>query len=247
MHRVELALDEPFDRGVHRGHRRRARGVDDEVRPAQVEEVRDPARQAVAELARHRVLGRRRQPGLQARVQLRGDRRPRVRGQGREARRVPEPARELGERQAHRGQVVLLAGHRVAQHDGGPLGVQRPLGPAVVGERHARAGDAPLLRVVHRVGDRRGDRQMPSERVPLPVAHPAADLRVRALGRVRVRVVVEVRVPARRVDVGDRVAAPGDVVPEGAGVGGVGEDGAHADDGDGVLGGCAHGVLQVRR
>ena len=74
-------------------------------------------------------------------------------------------------------------------------------------ERHPRAGDRPLLAVVHRVADLRRDRQLPAERIPLPVAHPAADLRVGLVGRLRIGVVVQRRVPAVGVDVADRVAA----------------------------------------
>ena len=209
------SLDQALDRRVHRGHRRRAGRVDDEVRPAQVEQVRDAPGEAVAELARHRVLGGRRQVGLHARVQLGGDRGAHVRRQRGEARGVFEVARELGEREAQRRQVVLLARHRVAEDHRGALEVERPAGPAVVHQRHARAGDRPLLGVVHRLADARRDRQLPGERVPVPLAHPAADLRVRLVGRLRVGVVVERGIPARRVDVADRVVAVAQVGPEG--------------------------------
>ena len=74
-----------------------------------------------------------------------------------------------------------------------------------------------------------------AERIPLPVSDPAADLRVGLLRRLRIRVVVERRVPPVGVDVADRVAAGGDVSPERRRVGGVGEDRADADDRGGAV------------
>ena len=55
-------------------------------------------------------------------------------------------------------------------------------------------------------------------------------------GLLRIRVVVQGRIPARGVDLADRVAAVGHVVPEGARIGRVGQDRPDTDDRDGVVG-----------
>jgi hypothetical protein len=55
--RVEVPGDEAVARGAHRRESRGAGGVGDVVRPVEVEKVRDAPGDAVAELARHRVLG----------------------------------------------------------------------------------------------------------------------------------------------------------------------------------------------
>ena len=54
---VVVALHEPFDRGADRRHGRGAGRVDDVVRSVEVEEVGDPAGDAVRQLAGHRVFG----------------------------------------------------------------------------------------------------------------------------------------------------------------------------------------------
>jgi hypothetical protein len=140
-----------------------------------------------------------------------------------------EVADHLGGGDAQRRLVVLLAGHRVADDHGGAVAVDLL---AVVGEHLTRAGDRPLLGLVHRVGDRRWDRQPPRERLPRVVADPPADLRVGLVRRLRVRVVVQRRIPALRVDLADRVATAGDVLPERRRVRCVRQDRAHPDDRD---------------
>ena len=87
---VELAVGEALDRRVHRRHRRRARGVDGEVRSVEVEEVGDAPGGAVAQLAGHRVLADAGQRRLQVGMQLALDRGPHV---ARAARRSSPPAR----------------------------------------------------------------------------------------------------------------------------------------------------------
>ena len=150
-------------------------------------------------------------PAIAARIGL---------GQRGEARRALELAGDLGERDAQRGEVVLLARHRVAEHDGGALEVDRTLRPAVVGQRHARAGDGPLLRVVHGVGRPAAGSAGASRAGPTRSRAPSRrSSSTSARSALRVGVVVERRVPARGVDVVDAVAAVGDVVPEGVGVG----------------------------
>ena len=122
---VERVVDEPGDGGVDRGERRCARGVDDEVRSVQVEQVGDPSRHAVAQLARHRVLGDLRIAVADQLAELGADRLADIVGQGLERRRLVELAGELGVGDAQRRQVVALAGHRVAEHDGGAFTVDR--------------------------------------------------------------------------------------------------------------------------
>ncbi len=80
QHGVVGALLEPFDGGVDRRHRRRARGVDDEVGPVEVEQVRQPAGDDVGQLAGHRVLGDRREAPVHPGPQFLDDRRPDVGG-----------------------------------------------------------------------------------------------------------------------------------------------------------------------
>src|SRR4029453_19645662 len=95
-----------------------------------------------------------------------------------EARRLRELVGELGELDAQRGEVVLLAGHRVPEYDRGAFGIEPALGMAEVVEGLARAGDAPLLTLVHRVADARRNRKLPRDGVPGGLAARAADVRV---------------------------------------------------------------------
>ena len=231
---VERVVDEPGDGGVDGGEGRCAGGVDHEVRPVQVEQVGDPAGHAVAELARHRVLGDLRIAAAEHLAELGADRLADVVGQGLERRCLVQLLGELGKGDAQRGQVVTLSGHRVAEHDGGALVLHRPCRPAVVEQGGPRAGDSPLLVVVHRLADTWRDRQLPGQRIPRPVAYPTADLGIGLVRRLRVGVVVESGVPALGRHLGDRVAAAAHVGPEARGVRRIGEDGAHADDGDGA-------------
>ena len=129
---VELVLEEPPDGGVDGGQRRGARRIADEVGPVEVEEVGDAARHAVGELARHGVLGDSGKPLAHADLELLGDRPPGLLGQGREGGSLGQGAGVLGEEDAQRGQVVLVARHRRADHDGGALEVEGPFGMAVV-------------------------------------------------------------------------------------------------------------------
>ncbi len=196
--RVEVALVEALDGGADRRHRRRARRVDDVVRAVEVEEVGDPPGDAVRELARHRVLGDLGQPLAHRAAELGGDGGTYLGGELAEARCGREGFGVLGEEHAQRGEVVLLAGHRVAEDHGGAIEVELARWVAEVDERLARAGDRPLLAVVHRVGDRRQDAHAPVQRLPCPVADPAADLRVALVGRLGVGVEVTRGIPAIR-------------------------------------------------
>ena len=228
--RVVLAVDQPLDRAGHGRQPGRAGGVGDVARPTEVEEVGDPSGDDVGQLARHGVLGDVGDGGPHALARLLEDRLAHLLGQGGERRRPLELAGELGEVDPQRGQVVPLPGHGVADHDRGPLVVERPLGPPVVDQRGPGQVDRPLLGVVHGVAHLRGDRELPPQRVPLEGPDPAADLRVGLVGCPGVGVVVQRGVPPVGGDLADGVAAVLDVLPEGRGVGGVGHDGGDADD-----------------
>ena len=160
----------------------------------------------VGQLARHRVLGDRRAVAVaRPACQLREDgARARRRAAGWNSASTRSAWRVLGERDAQRGQVVQLAAHRRAEDDAGALGVERPLGIAVVGQRLGGDGDRPLLALVHRGRDARRDAEaLPVE---LEAAHPAADLAVGLVRRGGIGVVVVGDAPALRRDFGDAVA-----------------------------------------
>jgi len=60
--------------------------------------------------------------------------------------------RVLWQESAQGREIVLFAGHGVAQDHGGTISVQRPLGIAVILQRFARAGNGPFLRPIHGFG-----------------------------------------------------------------------------------------------
>ncbi len=239
-HGVEVAGLEPLDGRVDGGHRRCACGVDGEVRTVEVEQVGDAAGDDVGQLAGHGVLGDAGEPPPHSGLHLLDDRGPQIGSERGERRCLGQLVGVLGEVHAHGRQVVEVSAHRVAQDHGGALRVERAVGVPVVGQGLTGRDDRPLLGAVHRVAHLRWDRQPPLERLPVPLANPATDLRVRLVGRQSVVVEVVVGVPAV-VDLADAVALVGDVVPERGNVGRVGEDGAHADDGDGAVDGLSHG------
>ena len=239
-HGVELVCGQAVDRRVERGHRRSARGVDDEVGPVEIEQVGDASRHHVAELARHGVLGDLGEAHSHPYTELLDDRPAHLGRQGRERWRALELACHLREGDAERRQVVVLAGHRIAEDDGRALVVDRF---AVVLEQRVGTGEGPLLPVVHRIADAWRDRELPGERIPLPLADPSADLRVRLVGRLVIGIEVERRVPAVGGDIANRVATGRDVGPEARSVGRVGQDRRYGDDGNGLH----HDVLSMSR
>ena len=135
----------------------------------------------------------------------------------RDRRRAPPPAarrsccvfrqlvRVFRKVHAQHGEVVFLAGHGIAEDHRRALRVQRALGISVILQGFARAGDRPLLRFVHGIGDARRNRQMPLHRVPHVLAHPAADLGIGLVGRRWIGIVIERRIPAVGRDLGDAV------------------------------------------
>src|SRR5579859_5491292 len=121
---------------------------------------------------------------------------------------------------------MFLAGHGITEDHGDAIWVQRALGISVVFEGFSSSGDCPLLRLIHSIGDARGNREMPFHGIPDLIAHPAANLRVRLVGGGVVRVVVESWVPTIGRDLSDAVAAGLYVVPESVDVRRIGQDGS---------------------
>jgi hypothetical protein len=148
-HGIEVVFLEPLDGGVERRHRRGTGGVADEVGTVEVEQVGDPAGDDVGQLAGHGVLGDLGQPPAETRLHLLEHATTDVVRQGREAGCVGQLVGDLGEADPQHGAVVLLAGHGVAQDHRGALGVEGPLGVAVVQQRLARRRQGPFLGPVH--------------------------------------------------------------------------------------------------
>ena len=70
---------------------------------------------------------------------------------------------------------MFFSRHGIAENHRGAIGVQRPLGEAVVLQRFAGARDRPFLRLIHGGDDAGRNTETPLHRVPHVVAHPAAD------------------------------------------------------------------------
>ena len=138
---VVVAVLEAFDGGIDCSKRRRTRRVDDEVRAVEVVEVGDTAGDDVAELTRHRVLGDVGKAPADAAVEFGDDGLADVRGKGQEAGRARQLVGILGEVGAHRGEVVHVARHGVAQDDRRAVGVEGTVRVAVV---HQRLADAAI-------------------------------------------------------------------------------------------------------
>ncbi len=156
-----------------------------------------------------------------------------IAGERLEAPALLELANELRERDPQRRACLLLAAHRVTEDDRGALEVKRPCGPAEVDHGGAGTVQGPLLHVIHLIGYPGRQGQMPGGGIPFPLTHPPADLAVRLVGRLRIRVVVQLGIPPGGIDLADAVSAGLDVIPEADGVGSVRKDGADSDDGDG--------------
>ncbi len=242
-HGVVVALLETLDGGADRRHRRRAGRVTDVVGTLEVEQVGDPARDDVGELAGHAVLGDVGEAIGDAGAELALDRLAHLGRQAAQAGRAGELPGVFGEEQPAGGDVVAVATHGVAEHHGGAVGVERTVRVAVVDERLARGGDRPLLGAVHLVGDARRDRQLPGDRIPGPVAHPTADLGVGLVGRLGIGIEVGRGLPTLGGRLADRVAAAPQVLPEGGHVGRIRQDRAQADDRDRCVLGLGHGSL----
>ncbi len=235
-HGVDPSLQQQADGRVEGRERRGAGRVGGEVGAAQVERVGDAPGDDVAQLAGHRVLGDggqlRADPGREALQQ------GAARGFGKrpELGKRLELAPDLGQQHAEGRQFVQLAAERVAEDDRGALGVDLPgAGVAGIGERVARAAEGPLLRHIHRRGDRGRDAK--ARALEAKAADEGANLRVGLVGRRRVRIVVIARVPALRRHLADAVAAGLDVFPERRGVVRIRKDRGEAHHCDGLAGG----------
>ena len=231
-HGVEAVVDQALDRRVHRRQARGAGRVGGEVGAAQVEQVGDASGHHVRQFARHRVfvdLGR---AGAEGITRLDEDALALLGRQLAEARRLLEPEQHLGQLDAHAAAVVLLAADRVAEDHRHAVGVDLPVRPAGVHQCRARGAHGPALALVHLLGHLGRYRQLPAQRIPGELAHPAADLRVSLVHRRVVGRVVQRRIPALGRHLGDRIAAFAQVGPEGLGVGRLRHDGRDTDDCD---------------
>ncbi len=235
QHRVIVALFESADRCADRCHRRGASRIGGEVWPVEVEHRSHASRDDVREFPGHRVFGDIRKVVAHSLHGLVDDRAPHRFRQRLKTRRPSELSRELGEEDAKRGLVVLVASHRVSENHGGAVTVESPIGVAVVEESFAARHDRPFLRPVHRLGDLRWNRKLPLERLPAIVAHPSANFRISLVDRLGVRVVVESRIPALRRSLGNAVATFGDVGPKRLGVRRIWEHGPDPDDSNGSM------------
>jgi hypothetical protein len=130
--------------------------------------------------------------------------------------------------------VVQLAAHRRAQNHTGAFGVERPVRVAVVGQRLVGNGDRPLLPFVHR------RRHLRWNAILLPVKletlHPAADLGIAFIWRGGVGIIIIGNAPAVGRSLSNAVTLMDNVLPESRRRRRIGEDGAHADNGDRSVG-----------
>jgi hypothetical protein len=244
---VEVAVLKALHRRLDRRHRRRARGVDGEVGPAEVERLRDAAGDHVRQLARHRVFVDLGQARLVRRFELGERGRAGARGHRREGWATAQVVRHRWPRDADRVLILDLAAERVSEDDGASVTVERlpragPVdGQASVGHGVGDRAQGELLHGVDLRRDARGD----AEALGLEheVRDEAADARVGAIGDGGVGVVEEGRVPPLGRNVSDRAHPAEQVAPVRTEIGRVGEPAAHADDGDraAVVGGGGRG------
>ena len=159
--RAHVAVDAPGEHGVHlvlvqhldgrldSGEAAGAGGVGDKVRAAQVEHVGHTPGDDVGQFAGHGVFGDGRHTLVECGVKLFDERFLGRRGEFGELGCAAQPTDIFGEDDALRGDVVQFAAHGRAQNDAGSLGIERPVGIAVVGQRIGGDGDGPLLAFVH--------------------------------------------------------------------------------------------------
>ncbi len=210
-HEVGGAGHQLFARGVERGQRGCAGRVHRVVHPAKIKTVGDPAGDDVGEQAGEGVLVQ----GGQVFVERGRDRADKGRVGGPEAVRGGEVGAGPGAehdrcaRPVKRTVVVPGVAQRAGSHrEGQQL-------PGVDAAQRLRRNTE-----TQRVERHRGQKPTPLGRHPPP-----------RVARARVRVVVEVRVPAAAGHLGDRVQAADDVGPVLVHVGGAREHAGHADDG----------------
>ncbi len=229
--RVVVVLDEPLHRSRHGRQGRGACRVGDVVGALEVPQLCHAPCHDVAELTGHGVLGDVGEPVAHPGEHLLEDGAADLRRQRAERGSLGQLLPELGEEDVSRRQKVVVAPQSVPEDDPHVLGVQGALGIAVVQERFPARGHGPPLGQVHLRRHPGRDGHAPADGIPGILAHPSADLRVGLGRRLGIRVVVERRIPAVG-DVADAVSPRGQVGPERGGVGCVGEDASHPDDGD---------------
>ena len=209
---VAHASGELLARRVERGQRRGARRVDCVVDPAEVEPVGDPPGDDVGQHTGERVLGERRQVAVE-RWRERPD-------------ELPEPGAEAVEA----AEVVAALGAEDHRRTGAI-----ELSPVVTGVGERPSHDLQAEQLDGLDGGERAGRDPVGEGVERDPRQEATPLRRRLAAGVLGHgfgVVEDLRVPAVARHFGDAVDAVHHVGPELLEVGGAGEDGGHADDGD---------------
>ena len=151
---VEIVRDQAFGRRADGRHRRCAGRVDNVVGTVEVEDVRNAAGNAVGQFAGHGVFGDIRDALADPVVQFPGNVAAHRLRQRSEAGTLGQFVRVFRKVQAQGGEIVLFSRHGIAEDHRRAIGIQRPLGIAVVFQRFARAGNRPFLRFIHRI-DRR--------------------------------------------------------------------------------------------
>ena len=215
---VRLAELELVHGHRHRAERRRARRVGHAVRAAEVEAVRDPARDDVSEETREGCF----LPRRVVRGDALADRLDLVLGQPRLTERL-HPHRALETRDHAREELLRRRdaedhAHAIAIHVL-ELTARRVL------EYALRDDEREQLRGVGRREDARWD--PPRQRVEVDVAEERSALGVRLVRDLVIGVVVVVDQPVRRRHVADEVAPFQDVAPEAGRVERAREQGAH--------------------
>ncbi len=237
---VELVFSQAFHRRTDGGHGGRARRIAHKVRAPEVKHVRHPAGKTVRQLAGHGVFGDLGEQPADPLLIFARDRaadRGRKRMEGRGCLQLPGVFWKI---RAQNRSIVPLSGHRVAQNDGCPLGVQRTLRVAIVQQGFPRRRDRPLLRVVHGRSHARRDREAPWQGFPRILPHPPADLGIRFVGRIVVGIVKQRRVPPVRRHLRDAIASGRRVLPESGHIHGVRQHPAAAHNGDRSISSVLH-------
>ena len=235
-----MLIDQAFDSGTDGRHRGGAGGVTNVVGAMEVEDVGDSSRNAVGEFSGHGVFGHFGKVLAYPVVEFAKYVAPHLFGQSGKMLGTFQLSRAFREEDPQRSQVVLLARHRIAEDHRRAIGIESAIGVAVVFEGFASAGHRPFLAAVHSIDHARRNGYAPLHGFPGVVANPSTDLGVSFIGRFRIRIVVEVGIPALGIDLGDAVAAFLNVVPKRWGIGRVGENGAHPDNRDSAMRGAFH-------
>ncbi len=232
---VVIMVVQADDGGADGGHCGGAGCIGGVVRPFKIEQGRDAPGEDVRQFARHRVFRYGRKPFVEVLPELVHDLPADVRRERGIASGAGQLVDELGQKDSGCRIQVRVPPHGVAQNNGDPFRVQGTGRIAVVVQGLPRRHNAPFLGKIHGHADLRRYRQAPFQGIPFPVAHPASDLGVGFVERLRVRIVVESRVPSVGRHLGDAVPAVLDVLPELRSVGSIRHYGAYAYDRNSLL------------